>query len=446
MKALTLAFIAPAILSAGNSWAGPPTLSQAANPNVKLVIAGSAAAEPAFTTTIAVNLCGGASNMLWMTTQSGGPDFNAYSCVPPSGAGGLSSANGANVFTIYYRGEGGSAVAVYPVVNNIAIKRLNLSDASCSASGTSGTCTITGVRSSVALTDGWAGAIVEDKIQAGISDVEPAQFQNNNAPSGYTFLGPAPTRIQLNGVVKYELFQQTYGLFVNATGPLQGLTGLTKSAAANILEGNYVDWSTVPSGTSNAAVSQSSQAILLCNREPGAGSRAAASVFLVGNGSGCPAGSLQIMETSSPADSYSASDALACANANEGAITYATIDQASQVGPGSAYPNLTLMELNGISPSNFSSALGQYDWWLETTLNANLAAYDSNSQALVFFLVNQLQALASAPHRPQINALGNALPNTPQLPTPSHTIGSTTIYQGIYTRDGVSCSVPQETN
>src|SRR5580693_6734836 len=87
-----------AVLATGVAVAAPPSIGQAAAPDVSLVIAGSSAAQPGFGQAIGNDLCsGGASNLLTVKAvqQSGvtgaAGNFEAFSCVAASGAGGLST-------------------------------------------------------------------------------------------------------------------------------------------------------------------------------------------------------------------------------------------------------------------------------------------------------------------------------------------------------------------
>ena len=171
-----------ATLAAGVANAAPPALSAAAAPVASLVIAGSSAAESSVQAAVGADICGGATNMLTMKSAGGSGNFFAFSCTPSPAISGVP----AGVVTIYYRTEGGSVVGALPVVSQAKIKRLNLSDSTCTASGTSGTCSITGLTATAGTQDSWGGAAVADFVQLGVTDVEPGQLGNpGDFPSAY---------------------------------------------------------------------------------------------------------------------------------------------------------------------------------------------------------------------------------------------------------------------
>jgi len=114
------------------------------------------------------------------TFASGTPDFNAYSCTAAAGP-----FNGQST-TIYYRAEGGSVVGVLPVINNVAIKQLDLSAAGgCPQAATGAvTCVVGGTSAANGSNDSWTSGVFTPTVaaQVGISDLEPKVFIGDNFP------------------------------------------------------------------------------------------------------------------------------------------------------------------------------------------------------------------------------------------------------------------------
>jgi hypothetical protein len=450
------------VLGGASAYAGTAsTLAQAKAPAVSLVVAGSSAAQNGFAQGLANDLCGGTGNITIIkgvqATGVNAPagNFQAYSCVPSSGAGGLSTslANGTNVFTIWYRAEGGSVVGALPLAygadtGNLKIKRLNLNDSTCGGTVPSLTCTVTGASSVVGTTDGWTGAVVEDYVQLGITDVEPAQFGNGSDladyPTAYStsvFGNPSPS--DLSNLNPNALFSQVFGLFVNTSGLGTTVVNLTTESAANILLGNYTSWAKVPDAVTGNAVGTG--AITLYNREAGSGTRTGANIFFLGYG--CTT-SLEVADAGAQYDYYATGDALNAANAKGGSITYASIDNA-----GTKYPNLVVATLNGIAPSNLAAATGEYDWWFEATAIPNTSTYLSGSSlTLANWVQGELAEYNHAPSQNDIVAIpgaGSPTANIAKVPLQAGiaTGGSTTVYTNPYSRNGNSCTAaPTEQN
>lgn len=147
------------------------------------------------------------------------------------------------------------------------------------------------------------------------------------------------------------------------------LSNIAKPAALSALAGNYANSSKVPATTGNRAVSSVTSPVAVCNRKAGSGNKVATSVHLPGGTQCMPANSV-MAQTNGAANSYSAGDDLARANSTTDTVKYAGISQAANVGAGSAYPNkVTLLQLSGTASADLGSAVGQYDWWHEATLN-----------------------------------------------------------------------------
>ena len=378
----------------------------------------------------------------------------------------------------HYRAEGGSVVGVYPVIGNKAIKFLDLSPANTTCpAGTAVTCTVAGTSAANGSNDSWGPAGVSGSGVAnsapnaapdlGVSDLEMDAFVGNNSPyvapppAGYapgTF-GPAQTQAALAAFPHHVLFQQTFGIVVN-NGITQ--TNLSKQAVANILNGNYVDWSSVPDAnvaTPGATVKAASTPIFVCNREVGSGTRTSAAIFFLGDH--CTPGSASISEGATSVapvvnDNYSTSEALTCVKGNGAAngagvpagnlaITYASVDNntAAKLG-GLAH----FVSIDGVAPTNYNTAIGAYGYTFEATGQVNASSGNAAGIAVGNALISGVQPVASAPQSLQVNAIpgtgGNSATNAPLT-----AVGATPIYISDFYRSGTtgnSCAALTEAN
>jgi len=435
-----------------------PSLSQAANPAASLVIAGSSAAQSGLFSALEADLCGGAANALVVKSAGGSGNFLALSCTLATAVGGTPGIAAGSIVTVYYRTEGGSVVGALPLVASKQIKRLNLLDTTdCSATGNTGTCTINGTTSTSGTVDSWTGAVIEDTVQLGVTDVEPGQLTNLDFPSNYSpsVFGTA-TPAQLAGLTTAKLFQQVFGLAVNTSGSTglpttttsAGVStiNLSKEAAANILQENYTDWKNVPNA-SGGAVASTSTAITRIDREPGSGTRTATNIYFLGYQCGGGAG---ITNTTGEQLNFSTADELTQANGIPGAIAYTSIDQILNPANGTKWPNLALVQINGAIPNTLNAAVGLYDFWFEATLVPNAAVGTNTASGnLITFIEGDVPQLLKAPQSPDINVIPNLAGNKSAVPltTNGQTAGTTKIvYVNPFTRNGNSCNVPGETN
>jgi hypothetical protein len=433
-----------AALASSYAGAAVPTLAQAASPGASLVIAGSSAASSAVGTGIERDVCGGASNTLIAASAGGSKNFLAFSCFTATTVGSIPTGS---VVTIYYRTEGGSVVGALPIVSGKQIKRLNLADASCTAAGNSATCSVNGTTSIDGLSDSWTGAVVEDTVQLGVTDVEPGQLTNNDYPSNYSVAAfGSATPAQLAGLTTARLFDQVFGLAVNVSGEpfTKSNLNLSKESAANILTGNYTDWSSVPDAlNSGNPIASSAAPITHVDREPGSGTRTATNIYFLeyqcGSTSSIPNPTGEVLN-------FSTTDELTAANGKPGAIAYTSIDQILNPSNGTKWTNLALVTINGVTPSALNAATGAYDFWFEATLVPNKAV-TGNSAAISTFLQGDLPKLSTAPASPDILVIPNLAGNTATVPlTNNGSSGTAEIFINPFTRTGHSCSVPSETN
>jgi hypothetical protein len=203
------------------------------------------------------------------------------------------------------------------------------------------------------------------------------------------------------------------------------VTALSKSAIANILAGNYADWSNVPAfgaASPGSGVTAGSTNIFVCNREVGSGTRTSAAIYFLGDH--CSPGAASISEGGN--DNYATSDELVCVSNNGSgngapagsiAIGYASVDNISKVGAGTSAPNAKFINIDGHVQSNYASASGQNDYAFEATEQPNAASGNTLAAGFTTFIVPKLQAIGTAPQSAQVNAIpGQPAGNAAQLP------------------------------
>jgi hypothetical protein len=446
-----------AALASGYADAAAPSIASAAAPQAELIIAGSSAAESAVAGFVETNICGTAANTLVVQSAapagaSGSGNFFAFSCntavtIPASGS--APSVPAGNLVTIYYRTEGGSVVGALPVVTNHTVLRLNLTTSGCTQVGTSTTCTVSGTTSIAGTVDGWTGAVTADVVQLGITDVEPGQLTGANFPTGYSSASfGAATTAQMKALPKVRLFDQVFGLAVNAEAG-SGITPpvhLSKASVANILSGTYSDWSTVPDAITGAPIASASSPITRVDREPGSGTRTATNIYFLGYGCGTLN---SIPLTPGEALNFSTGDELTAANKTAGAIAYTSIDQLLNPSNSSKYPNLVLAELSGDLPTtNQIAAAGVYDYWFEATAVPNTTALGTSASAsIASYIEANLPKIATAPASPDVLAIPSYAGNTATLPLATNSkTGTSEVFVNVFTRNGNSCNVPGAAN
>jgi len=424
--------------ASGYALATQPTPAAAAAPSVALYISGSSAAKPAILGALETGLCGGVYSSF---SSTGDTNFFAVSCTPAASTG-ITSANGTNIFTIWYRDEGGSVTGALPIVSGSNINQMNISGAT--GSGGVYTVSIGGSSAINGIDDSFTGGVMKEPVQLGVTDVEPGALIGDNYPSAYksSVYGTA-SAAQLLALTKTPVFQQVFGIFVNTSGGAftaaeQATLNLSKAAITNLLQGNTTDWGAAEDITGHA-VTATGNPVTIINREQGSGSRTAASIYFTEDNCNSTAASI-LESTGGTADFFSTGNVLAAANIVPGAITYASIDNAG------SYANLTLVSVNGILPTNLAAAQGQYDFWYEATLVANSKTTLTPSQtSLIAYLTPQFQTLATAPHAVDVLAIpGKGSPaNAATLPpTPNGSATVKTIYVNPFTRSGNSCKSP----
>jgi hypothetical protein len=448
VRNITVAAAVASVLASGAAMAQlQPTPAQAASPTVGLYVAGSSAAKNAILGALETgsSFCGGTYSLF---SSTGDTNFFAVSCAPTA-ATGLPGANGTNVFTIWYRDEGGSVVGALPLVSGSQINQLSLAGASGSAG--SYTVAVGGASATNGIDDSFAGGVFKAPVQMGITDVEPSALVVNNYPSAYkTSVYGHATTAQLSGLTQTPIFDQVFGVFVNTNssafssaeksgqGTATASLNLSRQTVGAILQGNQVNWDDVPD-TSGNAVTAASLGITIVNREQGSGSRTATDLYFTGDHCTIPLQTPIQESTGGTADYFSTGNVLAAANTIPGAITYASIDNA-----GGSYPNLTLVAVDGVQPSNLNAAAGTYGAWFEATVTtgANYGTLSAAQQGLIQGLITAFQTEATLPGAADI--LANPNYNTPSYPVSGTgvVISGHTVYINPFSRLGNSCNDP----
>ncbi|MGA2399408.1 MAG: hypothetical protein ABSG30_15270, partial [Steroidobacteraceae bacterium] len=337
-----------------------------------------------------------------------------------------------------------------PLVSGSQINQLSLAGASGSAG--SYTVAVGGASATNGIDDSFSGGVFKAPVQFGITDVEPGALTGNNYPSAYksSVYGHA-TAVQLAGLTQALIFDQVFGVFVNTNssafstaeksgqGTATASLDLSRQTIGSILQGNQVNWNDVPD-TSGNAVASSSLAITIVNREQGSGSRTATDLYFTGDRCTTPVQTAIAESTGGTADYFSTGNVLAAANTIPGAITYASIDNAGS----STYPNLTLVAVDNVQPSNLNAAAGTYSDWYEATATTgpNYSSLSADQQGLIQGLISAFQTEATLPGAADI--LANPNFNTPSYPISGTgvTISGHTVYINPFSRIGNSCNDP----
>jgi hypothetical protein len=405
-----------------------PTGAQCGAPNNGLFVAGSSAAQNAFANALATDLFGGAANENTYAGTNG--NFKAYCGF--AAAGNTAGIPAGNIVTVHYRAEGGSVVGALPIVSGKPIKFLNLATAACQVAAP----VVNGTSATVGTTDGWTGCVTSHAVEMGITDLEPTAFVGDNYPTAYsTAVFGTANASQLAALTSVPLFQQVFGIYVNTAFNGGVALNLSRETVAAILEGNYTDWSAVPSA-SGTPVSATSVPITLVNREAGSGTRTGASIYFLGDECAKTPGTLS--DPTPATDGYATGDVLTTAAATSGAITYASIDN-SKAG-------LTIAQLSGVTPSNLAATSGQYDWWFEATAQKGNITSPGGLGLYNWLVGGELANVATAPHTAQINAIPGVGTNAAAVPVTANTLGGKTIYINPFSKNGNSCNIPVPQN
>jgi hypothetical protein len=443
-RTITVAAAVAAVLASGSA------LSQTAFSGVPqantINIMGSSAIKAALLSTIQTSFCQ-PSTVTNVTSNGTNTNFLGVNCVPKSG-----QASNSGAYNIFIRYEGGSVSGYLPIVNNKPVKEIGTVTAiPVTINGAS---TGNGIDDSFQFAAGGSFATVLPDLAIG--DVEPKALIGNNYPSAYSTSVWGP--VNNSGMFSLSstgLVNEVYALFVNETAGV-GTSGTTFTETplnlsipmvAQILEKNVSDWSQVSDFNGQPV---GSGPIKLVNREQGSGSRAAADILIVGDGCGAAGKTNAIASTAT--QYFSTGDALGAANGTSGAITYATIDNfyGSQA---TKTPNMVMVTLNGVAPTNLNAANGSYPFWVEAQYINNAATTKADSAA-INNIVTALQAQTTTAALQDINVIpqigaanGSGTLNSTVHSTASSNGanpggGTVTVYINPFTRSGVTCNSP----
>jgi hypothetical protein len=436
-RTITVAAAVAAVLGSGSALAQTVFTGVPAANTINIM--GSSAIKNALLATIENNFCGGSFTAA--TSNGTNTNFLGVNCTPASG-----KASHSGPYNIFIRYEGGSVSGYLPIVNNKGVKEIgSITSLPIVINGAS---TGNGTDDSFQFASGGSFATVIPDLAIG--DVEPKALIGSNYPSAYSTAVWGPVNnAGMFGLSSTGLVNEVYALFVNeSSGFTENPLNLSIPMVAQILEKNITNWSQVTDVNGNSV---GTGAIKLVNRENGSGSRAATDILLVGDT--CGAGGKASNTIPNTATQYFATgDVLAAANSTAGAITYATIDNAYG-SQATKTPNMVMVNLNGVAPSNLAAASGTYPFWVEAQFINNAANTGADSAA-VNSIVTALQGQTTTASLQDINVIplisaadGSGTLNATVHSTASSngatpTGGSVPVYINPYTRQGVTCNNP----
>lgn len=243
--------VAVAVLAAGSANAALTTAEQNvlndANANGRVIfISGASAVQKGFTGIISSTFTGTPIRLANTTASS--KDFEAVAGTLAAGTGAWAGQNA----IIIYRTKGGSVWGVNPVARAEIIESLDVTAASCGAtgSGTSASPYVCGTNTRVP--------------DAGVSDVAPFLFKgpiNTEGEIAAGSLNPA----ELADLTSTAIYGLSFGVPVTSTVP--ATTKFTKPIVAAIMSGNVYSWNQVDA-------SLPADDIMICRRVPGSGTQA----------------------------------------------------------------------------------------------------------------------------------------------------------------------------
>jgi hypothetical protein len=425
MRNLKIAAALAAVCAGGSAYALPPTATY----DIQLVVAGASAQRNTFQQEFTA-ICQAATLNLYQASPTANQDFRAYSCTLNT-AGLPASIAGRNAI-VYYRAEGGSVYGVGPLAKNVQVKRLVV-NAACSVATAPafGNCPVTGY--SLTTDTATSGNLANQLVDLGVSDVEPSRFVGENWPAtGTSALGSQPTPAQLNALASQTATGTVFGILVN--DDLTDVSDLSRQDINSIFTGQYGDWSQVASANN---VGQAEGVITVCRREPGSGTQTSASIYF--NGQGCPVGYPFVIAPTGPLfenpviENGTSSTMNTCVANNSGAIGIQTYTATAPAGT-------KWVTINGKQPGKVNAALGDYDFWFESTFNKDeVLAGKALENTLADFLIGRARNASTIPVNDSVFALYNGGINGPVVPV------DTTRPIGLGTRAGNSCLPAQGT-
>ncbi len=336
---------------------------------ITILQSGSSAVQPAIQQ-VWTDFC--VPGTLTTYVSADGASFFDYTCTLKSIAPIPAAAQGQNL--LYEEtAAGGSVQGVNPVALSQGKTYMNLS--SCGAGLASGTVTCGDNADATAIPD------------VGISDVEPKLFVSPNLPSGFTAL----TSGQLGNLHVDGLFQQVFQVAVGASAHTAGITNITSSQLATVLNGATTDWHTL-----NQAVPQGTK-IAVCLRTAGSGTQAGANALFLANPC-APSGELALGTTANIVFNSSTGILKNCLNHT----------LASNVNPGwelgilgladgpKAGDTYTGISIDSVAANAANAATGAYRYLVESTLQYRTSLNTTTAQGGLIVALHQILSTPSS--------------------------------------------------
>jgi hypothetical protein len=364
--------------------AGVAGVAQALPPDatydVSLTVAGSSAQQEVFRENF-LAACDPATRNIYQARLPGGSqsyEFYAYSCRLRAGVPGA----GSNAI-VYYRSEGGAVYGYGAIAKSLRIKRLIVNSGCIPAAyPATGACPI----GPYTLLNDSATGLADDTVTLATSDVDPEFFTRpEHWPAG-TVLGTQPTLAQ-HGLITRQLTTGTVlGVLVNASS---AVTDLSRQDVYSILSGVYGDWMQIATPANTGTPFGE---IAVCRRTPGASEQIAATIYFNRQGCGVPSQPM-VTDPTGPwfgnpfIDNSSASRLGACVAGNPNAIGIRYYTTTPPTGT-------QWVSINGVQPSRLAAALGDYDFWYESSYVWNVT---SPLSGLAAHLLTTAQNAANLP-------------------------------------------------
>ncbi len=423
---------------------------------VQLVAAGASAARDSFLAELHNTVCASGTLNVYRAIPTALQDFRAYSCtITNGGTPGtvFGSAAGGNA-TIYYRAEGGSGWGPASIATGRTIQSLVV-DGRCVLNGTipAGTSSVGVFDCAVAgyslATDTVTSGLTKRATELGISDEEPNMYVDANYPGVASTAFPAfsgAVKAQLNGLNRTVGFAQVFGVLLSNTGPTAGITSLTPAEVAGIYSGSITDWHSTLDPVTNTR--NPAGAITVVRRENGSGTQVAAAAQFLGTLNCSPNGALAFVTDGADADSAACTAANPAGGTNtDGVLERGTTSDleacirfnSGAVGPdvfkGTTPTGTHFAAINGVAPSKYAAAKGDYKYWYELTLQTGSGMTTADAAAAAGF-IGISQRVGNTPTTDSAMALPNLF-NVPVLPT-----ATTGVPISVATRGGNSCQNP----
>ncbi|GFE84264.1 hypothetical protein GCM10011487_62640 [Steroidobacter agaridevorans] len=423
MRNVKIAAALAAVCAGGSAYALPPDTAH----QINLVVAGASAQRNTFQQEFTA-ICQAGTLDLYQASPTTNQDFRAYSCT--LNASGLPASIAGRSAIVYYRSEGGSVYGVGPLAKNLQVKRLLVNSSCTRATPPSfGGCSVSGYN---LTTDAGSGNLTNSVVDLGVSDVEPARFVGENWPAvGTSALGAEPTNTQFNTISSQTATGTVFGILVNSS---VAVTDLSRQDINSIFTGQYGTWDQVADADNTTGPTGE---ITVCRREPGSGTQTSASIYF--NGQGCPGGYPFVAFPSGPLfgnpviENGTSSSMNTCVANNPSAIGIQTYTAAAPAGT-------KWVTINGKQPGKVAAALGDYDFWFESTFNKDeVIAAKPLENALADFLISRARNASTIPVNDSVFALSNGGANLPVIPVANDRP------IGLGTRGGNSCLPPQGT-